>query len=185
MGFIVLKCPSCTADIQLDENREFGFCQYCGTKITQDIQKVNITVENEVKVQGISTVDNLLIRAKQFLNEKQYSKSMEYIDKILDIDATNQSANNLKREIQFQSEREFQTQELIKQAKSLLSIGNENAAKKIILKAVQLNPSHKEVLQLKETIEKKAKNYKVAGCVLVFLEVLICFICFMVWVFSQ
>lgn len=26
MGFIALRCPSCGAEIELDSNREFGFC---------------------------------------------------------------------------------------------------------------------------------------------------------------
>lgn len=40
MGFIALKCPSCGADISLDESRDFGFCQYCGTKVMRDIQVI-------------------------------------------------------------------------------------------------------------------------------------------------
>ena len=36
MGMIALKCPQCGADIQLDDTREFGFCNYCGTKVMQD-----------------------------------------------------------------------------------------------------------------------------------------------------
>lgn len=33
MKIIALKCPNCNADIELDQDREFGFCNYCGTKI--------------------------------------------------------------------------------------------------------------------------------------------------------
>ena len=33
MGMVALKCPACGADIQLDDSREFGFCNYCGTKV--------------------------------------------------------------------------------------------------------------------------------------------------------
>ena len=37
MAMIAIKCPQCGADIQLDDSREFGFCNYCGTKVMQDI----------------------------------------------------------------------------------------------------------------------------------------------------
>ena len=30
---IALKCPSCSADISLDDSRDYGFCTYCGSKI--------------------------------------------------------------------------------------------------------------------------------------------------------
>lgn len=42
MPFIALKCPSCGADINLDSSREFGFCSYCGMKIVQDKQVVQV-----------------------------------------------------------------------------------------------------------------------------------------------
>ena len=99
MGFIELKCPNCSAEIELDDKREFGFCSYCGTKIVQDVQKIevtgNINIDNEVKVQGVSTVENLLIRAQQFLDEKDLIKAKEYIDKVLDLDPYNIKAKNL------------------------------------------------------------------------------------------
>lgn len=36
MGMVAMKCPSCGADIELDDSREFGFCNFCGTKVMQD-----------------------------------------------------------------------------------------------------------------------------------------------------
>ena len=47
MGFIAVKCPECGADIQLDDSREFGFCNYCGAKVVQD----KIVVEHRGSVQ--------------------------------------------------------------------------------------------------------------------------------------
>lgn len=33
MNLVHLRCPDCGADLEVDNSREFCFCQYCGTKI--------------------------------------------------------------------------------------------------------------------------------------------------------
>ena len=33
MALKALKCPNCDANIQVDDNREYGFCTYCGAQI--------------------------------------------------------------------------------------------------------------------------------------------------------
>ena len=33
MALKPLKCPECGANIELDDTREFGFCNFCGTKV--------------------------------------------------------------------------------------------------------------------------------------------------------
>ena len=48
MAVRALKCPSCGADITLDDSREFGFCAYCGSRI-QIGERVNVHVTHEFK----------------------------------------------------------------------------------------------------------------------------------------
>lgn len=48
MAIRALKCPSCGADITLDDSREFGFCSYCGTQI-QIGERINVHVTHEHK----------------------------------------------------------------------------------------------------------------------------------------
>ena len=186
MGFIALKCPSCNADIQLNDTQEFGFCQYCGTKIVQDVQKISITVENEVKVQGISTVDNLLIRVNQYLEEKEFTKALEYIDKIFDIDANNQTAHKLKKEIeqqkinmQIQSSKNIRLQSLIQNAESELSKSNFKKAKQYIDDALYLEPNNHKVLKLKDEIDKNLKHN--TTCIIAILIPFFIFVLF--WLF--
>lgn len=50
MGFISTNCPSCGSPIELDDSREFSFCQFCGTKIVQD----KIVVEHKGEEQKMS-----------------------------------------------------------------------------------------------------------------------------------
>ena len=48
MAIRALKCPSCGADITLDDSREFGFCSYCGSRI-QIGEQINVHVTHEFK----------------------------------------------------------------------------------------------------------------------------------------
>ncbi len=57
MGMIAVKCPQCGADIQLDDSREFGFCNYCGTKIIQD--RIIHEHKGSVKVDNSERINNL------------------------------------------------------------------------------------------------------------------------------
>ena len=36
MKLLTLKCPSCGGHLSIEEDRDFIFCQYCGTKIIID-----------------------------------------------------------------------------------------------------------------------------------------------------
>lgn len=36
MSLIALKCPQCNADLEIDSDREFMYCEYCGTKVMRD-----------------------------------------------------------------------------------------------------------------------------------------------------
>ncbi len=57
MGMVAIKCPGCGADIELDDSREFGFCNYCGTKVMQDKivveHKGNITIDESRKEKNL------------------------------------------------------------------------------------------------------------------------------------
>lgn len=57
MALKALKCPSCGANISLDDNREFGFCLYCGSKI-QVGEQINIHVTHEFKGESPNVTNN-------------------------------------------------------------------------------------------------------------------------------
>lgn len=42
MNMVHLRCPDCGADLEVDNSREFCFCQYCGTKIILEDQSASI-----------------------------------------------------------------------------------------------------------------------------------------------
>ena len=84
MALIALKCPSCGADIELDESREFAFCSYCGSKVMQE--KKIVELKGKVKVDGISTVDKLLERAYILVEDEDYNQAEKSFDKVLEIE---------------------------------------------------------------------------------------------------
>lgn len=87
MGFIALKCPSCGAEISLDDSREFGFCQYCGTKVMQE--KVVHEHRGSVSIDHSAEINNLLVRAQEMQLRGAFKEAEEYYNRVLDIDANN------------------------------------------------------------------------------------------------
>lgn len=49
MALKALKCPNCNANIELDDNKVYGFCSYCGTQIQiHEIVEVRQTADGDV-----------------------------------------------------------------------------------------------------------------------------------------
>lgn len=92
MGFIKLNCPNCGANIELDESREFGFCQYCGTKIVQD--KIIVEHRGNIKIDHSDEINNLLYRAQEMMNFRDYKNAEFYYNKVLELDPYNMIARN-------------------------------------------------------------------------------------------
>lgn len=92
MGFIKLNCSNCGANIELDESREFGFCQYCGTKMVQD--KIIIEHRGSVSIDRTAKIQNLLIRAKEMISQNRIDEAEKYYDRVLEYDIRNTEARS-------------------------------------------------------------------------------------------
>ena len=46
MNLIPLTCPNCGANLKIEEDRDFCFCSYCGSKILLDDN--TITIQNRI-----------------------------------------------------------------------------------------------------------------------------------------
>lgn len=84
---IKLKCTECGGEISLNENREFGFCQYCGTKIFLD-KSYNAIKEDKEK--------NYLDFAISEIKESNYEHAHDLLNKCLEINFKNEKALFLK-----------------------------------------------------------------------------------------
>ncbi|MCR5522854.1 MAG: zinc ribbon domain-containing protein [Clostridia bacterium] len=76
MGFVAVKCPQCGADIQLDDSREFGFCNYCGTKVMQD--KIVVEHSGSVKVDNSEYVEKFLQNARRAKLKEDWEETEKY-----------------------------------------------------------------------------------------------------------
>lgn len=84
MSIIALVCPQCGGEISIDNEREFGFCSYCGTKII--LKNNEVVVNLSVSQENPVTKESLFERAEIFLADKNYSEAEEYFNRVLDID---------------------------------------------------------------------------------------------------
>lgn len=88
---VVLTCPNCSAGLEIEENRQFAFCQYCGTRVS------NIT--NSIEINRSFEIENLLIRAMEFEQIGNYERAQEYCTRILDMDPSNIKAREIERRL--------------------------------------------------------------------------------------
>ena len=86
-----VNCPNCGASMEFEDNREFAFCSFCGTKIMLN-EKVTINRKDEIQ--------NLLNRAYEYEEKHDYLKAKDYCNRILDIDANNEYARALEERLQ-------------------------------------------------------------------------------------
>ena len=98
MALVAARCTGCGANIQVDNEKDAGICNFCGTAfVTQKvIQNVSQTynVEKMVVQSGV-TVENLLIRARQARDGRDLIKASEIACRALDIEPLNQEAQEL------------------------------------------------------------------------------------------
>lgn len=88
---VILTCPNCSANMEIEEKRQFAFCQYCGTKIAN--------IYNSVEINRSTEISNLLYRALEFEQKGDYKRAEEYCSRILDLDPMNESARALERRL--------------------------------------------------------------------------------------
>lgn len=84
-----LICPQCGGEVELDENQEYGFCKYCGTKVQNTNFKI---IKGEVKVVGNPTVENYMKLADRYFYNFEYDEALDYYNKSLEIDPDNWKA---------------------------------------------------------------------------------------------
>ena len=76
MGLINMNCPGCGQPISLDESREFGFCNYCGTKVMVD--KTIVEHRGSVKIDNSEMVQKFLENAHRALSKQDWDEVEKY-----------------------------------------------------------------------------------------------------------
>lgn len=83
MRFVKVSCPSCGGDVELSEDREFGFCTFCGSKIIRD--KILVEHKGNISLDGVANERSLLERAFLFMESKDFINAQNYFERVLDI----------------------------------------------------------------------------------------------------
>ncbi len=99
---VLMKCPNCNADLQMEETREYMFCQYCGTKVANMQQKVQVV--NHIQIDaaslfphlqmqnryGIPQIGLLLGKIQEMKRIGNIDQAIAYCDAVLVLDPNNQ-----------------------------------------------------------------------------------------------
>lgn len=88
MPLIALKCPQCGADLKIDSEREFMYCEYCGTKVMRDSHThitnnyTNKTVNNVTYADGhaVHTADWYYENWQGLIRRKRYDDADELFE---------------------------------------------------------------------------------------------------------
>lgn len=77
-----LKCPNCGGELQVESDREFCFCQYCGTKILlSDENKKTININKNVTYTTVNEADKLRAENERLKFEAEQSSKKETKEK--------------------------------------------------------------------------------------------------------
>lgn len=78
-----VKCPSCGAELTVkDDNRDFMFCEFCGTKVRLDDYQETHRYVNEAEVQRVKAEKELELKRME-MEEKKRKESNAESNKII------------------------------------------------------------------------------------------------------
>lgn len=92
MGFVAAKCTQCGANIEVDDTKEAGICQHCGTAFITEkaINNYNTYITNNNNFAGANInivggdIENYLKLANNAIDAQE---ALEYVNKALEINA--------------------------------------------------------------------------------------------------
>ena len=70
-----MKCPNCSASLTIqDDNRDFAFCEYCGTKLMLDDYRSTHRVVDEAKIRQAETEKIIKLKQMELIEKQQIEK---------------------------------------------------------------------------------------------------------------
>lgn len=82
MALKALKCSNCDANIQIDDEKEYGFCSYCGAQVQlKDI--VEVRYVGEVKVKEDDGFDKQYEDGAAYIKMKEYHKAEQILYRVI------------------------------------------------------------------------------------------------------
>ena len=87
MSLVAMKCPACGADIELDSNREFGFCSFCGSKVM--LERIIVEHQGNVKIDNSEYVEKFLQNARRAKEKEDWEETEKYYNLVEQNDPQN------------------------------------------------------------------------------------------------
>lgn len=77
----MVKCPGCGAELTVkDDNRDFMFCEFCGTKVRLDDYQETHRFVDEAKVRRVDAFKDITMKGME-LHEKKQEQEREEAEK--------------------------------------------------------------------------------------------------------
>lgn len=103
-GGIILvpaKCTGCGSNLEVNASEQTAICPYCNSAyiVEQAINNYKVTMDGNINVDNATinvsgeNTNNLLLRAKDFEERRDFKTALEYYNRILDIDFTKEEAH--------------------------------------------------------------------------------------------
>ncbi len=71
-----VKCPSCGGELTVkDDNRDFMFCEYCGTKVRLDDYRETHRFVDEARIQESKDAKELELKKMEFEERKRHEET--------------------------------------------------------------------------------------------------------------
>lgn len=94
------KCTNCGGVLDIDPDKDSAICPFCNSAfvVQQAIQNYNLTINSGVinianaNIQSGPSIDNLLIRAEEFIPKHDFVNARAYFEQVLDYDVDNKRA---------------------------------------------------------------------------------------------
>ncbi len=99
MAMIAAKCTNCGANIQVDETKEAGICESCGTAFITEKAINNYIVNNTYNIDNANIVlpqkniNNLINLGNEEYRNRRYTNADKYYREVLEIDNSNYECN--------------------------------------------------------------------------------------------
>ncbi len=164
-----MECEICGGNNLIKTDENVFECQACGCKYTLEQAKSLLQeITGTVSVSNIASAENLLVRARRFLDDLDFDSAKEYCNRVLDIDADNQAANEVMQEIMDVIELFDYYEGLVKQ----INYGwyfSENSTyyDKIVLKST--TPTNYDIKCYEKLKRQEIKDTEITSAILFFL----------------
>lgn len=91
MAIQIIKCPTCGGEVQMDDNREKGFCMYCGgaIQIKEEVAKIKIEHSGKIEIDDSKKLKNSIELADRAFSIGKYDECYGYCCTALECDVNN------------------------------------------------------------------------------------------------